>query len=50
MPKKKHRRYSPEFKRHALKRASEDGVVLVSKHSRTIEKGWFWPILLPGKP
>jgi transposase-like protein len=26
MPKKKYRRYSPEFKRHALKRASEDGV------------------------
>ncbi len=25
MPKKKYRRYSPEFKRHALKRASEDG-------------------------
>ena len=24
--KKKYRRYSPEFKRHALKRASEDGV------------------------
>lgn len=23
---KKYRRYSPEFKRHALKRASEDGV------------------------
>ncbi len=27
MAKKKYRRYSPEFKRHALKRASEDGVV-----------------------
>ena len=26
MPKKKYRRYSPEFKRHALKRASEDGI------------------------
>jgi transposase len=26
MPKKKYRRYSPEFKRLALKRASEDGV------------------------
>ncbi len=26
MPKKKYRRYSPEFKRHALKRASEDGM------------------------
>jgi transposase len=26
MPKKKYRRYSPEFKRHALKRASDDGV------------------------
>ncbi len=26
MTKKKYRRYSPEFKRHALKRASEDGV------------------------
>ena len=26
MTKKKHRRYSPEFKRHTLKRASEDGV------------------------
>lgn len=26
MPKKKYRRYSPEFKRHTLKRASEDGV------------------------
>jgi transposase len=26
MPKRKYRRYSPEFKRHALKRASEDGV------------------------
>jgi ketosteroid isomerase-like protein len=26
MTKKKHRRYSPEFKIHALKRASEDGV------------------------
>ncbi len=25
MTKKKYRRYSPEFKRHALKRASEDG-------------------------
>ena len=25
MPKRKYRRYSPEFKRHALKRASEDG-------------------------
>ncbi len=25
MKKKKYRRYSPEFKRHALKRASEDG-------------------------
>ena len=25
MPKKKYRRYSAEFKRHALKRASEDG-------------------------
>ena len=24
--KKKYRRYSPEFKRHTLKRASEDGV------------------------
>jgi transposase-like protein len=27
MPKKKYRRYSPEFKRHALKRASEDGTL-----------------------
>mgnify|MGYP001138026437 CR=1 FL=1 len=27
MTKKKYRRYSPEFKRHALKRASEDGVM-----------------------
>ncbi len=26
MTKKKHRRYCPEFKRHALKRASADGV------------------------
>ena len=26
MTKKKYRRYSPEFKRHVLKRASEDGV------------------------
>ena len=26
MTKKKYRRYSREFKRHALKRASEDGV------------------------
>ena len=26
MTKKKYRRYSPEFKRHALKRASEDGM------------------------
>ena len=26
MPKKKYRRYSPEFKRHALKRASEDDI------------------------
>ncbi len=26
MTKKKYRRYSPEFKRHALRRASEDGV------------------------
>ena len=26
MTKKKYRRYSPEFKRHTLKRASEDGV------------------------
>ena len=26
MTKKKYRSYSPEFKRHALKRASEDGV------------------------
>ncbi len=26
MTKKKYRRCSPEFKRHALKRASEDGV------------------------
>ncbi len=26
MPKKKYRRYSPEFKRQALKQASEDGV------------------------
>jgi transposase len=26
MPKKKYRRYSPEYKRHALKRSSEDGV------------------------
>ena len=26
MTKKKYRRYSPEFKRHALKRASEGGV------------------------
>jgi transposase len=26
MPKKKYRRYSPEYKRLALKRASEDGV------------------------
>ena len=26
MTKKKYRRYSPEFKRHALKRASEEGV------------------------
>lgn len=25
MTKNKYRRYSPEFKRHALKRASEDG-------------------------
>jgi len=25
MTKKKYRRYSPEFKRHALKRANEDG-------------------------
>ncbi len=26
MTKKKYRRYSPEFKRHALKRASDDGM------------------------
>ena len=26
MTKKKYRRYSPEFKRHALKRASKDGM------------------------
>ncbi len=26
MTKKKYRRYSPEFKRHAMKRASEDGM------------------------
>ena len=26
MTKKEYRRYSPEFKRHVLKRASEDGV------------------------
>jgi len=26
MTKKKNRRYSPEFKRHVLNRASEDGV------------------------
>jgi transposase len=26
MPKKKYRRYSPEFKRHALKRAGEDSI------------------------
>jgi len=26
MTKKKYKRYSPEFKRHALKRANEDGV------------------------
>ena len=26
MTRKKYRRYSPEFKRHTLKRASEDGV------------------------
>ena len=26
MPKKKYRRYSPEYKRHALKRSSEDGI------------------------
>ena len=26
MTKKKYKRYSPEFKRHALKRASEDGM------------------------
>ena len=26
MTKKKYRRYSPEFKRHVLKRASEDAV------------------------
>ena len=26
MTKKKYRRYSPEFKRHVLKRASEDGM------------------------
>ncbi len=26
MTKKKYRRYSPEFKQHALRRASEDGV------------------------
>jgi len=26
MTKKKYRRFSPEFKRHALRRASEDGV------------------------
>jgi len=26
MTKKKYKRYSPEFKRHVLKRASEDGV------------------------
>ena len=26
MTKRKYRRYSPEFKRHALKRASEEGV------------------------
>ncbi len=26
MTKKKYRRYSPEFKRHTLKRASEDGM------------------------
>lgn len=26
MPKKKYRRYSPEYKRQALKRSSEDGV------------------------
>ncbi len=26
MTKKKYKRYSPEFKRHTLKRASEDGV------------------------
>ena len=27
MTKKKYKRYSPEFKRHVLKRASEDGVM-----------------------
>ena len=34
MPKKKYRRHSPEFKRHALKRASEEvmGLALVGKH------------------
>jgi len=26
MTKKKYKRYSPEFKRHALKKASEDGM------------------------
>ncbi len=26
MTKKKYKRYSPEFKRHALKKASEDGI------------------------
>ena len=39
MPKKKYRRYSPEFKRHALKRASEDGVtdnsIIQHRHRRT---------------
>jgi transposase-like protein len=32
MTKKQYQRYSPEFKIHALKRASEDGVTARSGH------------------
>ena len=34
MTKKKYKRYSPEFKRHTLKRASEDGVTDLSAREK----------------
>ena len=39
MTKKKYRRYSPEFKRHALKRASEKLSAVPNRGIRSIRTG-----------